>query len=291
MNGNLVKWDEAKIHVLTHGLHYGSAVFEGIRCYNTNKGGAVFRLNDHINRLVRSGNVLKMNIPYSKELLSEAVVKTVKENKVNECYIRPIVYFGYGVMGLNPSGAPLDVAIAVWPWGTYLGDNPIKISSSSYIRIHPDSTNVKAKISGHYVNSIIAHLEAREKGFDEALLLDYADNIAEGPGENLFIVKDNVLYTPKSGNILSGITRASIIELAKDLDFDVVKTELELIDVLDADEAFFTGTAAEVHPIMQVDDVMINEGKIGEITIKLKKLYSDVVHGKLDKYNKWLTYI
>src|SRR3989344_4438050 len=221
MNDKLVNWDEAKVHVLTHILHYGSAVFEGIRCYNTSKGKAIFRLNDHIKRLVKSANFLKMNIPYSNEILLNAVVKTVQANEVSECYIRPIIYYGYGVMGLNPSKAHVD----------------------------------------------------------------------EGPGENIFIVKDNVIYTPELGSILPGITRKTIVRLAKDLGYDVVKTELELIDVIDADEVFFTGTAAEIHPIIQVDDTVINNGKIGEVTIKLKKMYSDVVHGKLDSYNYWLTYI
>ncbi|MEK6953283.1 MAG: branched-chain amino acid transaminase [Nanoarchaeota archaeon] len=291
MNDKLVNWNEANVHVLTHSLHYGSAVFEGIRCYNTSKGKAIFRLNDHIKRLVRSANFLKMNVPYSQEALLNAVVKTVQANEVSECYIRPIIYYGYGVMGLNPSKAPVDVSIAVWPWNNYLGDNPSKVMASSYIRIHPDSTNVKAKVSGHYVNSIIASLEAKDHGFDEALLLDYMDHVAEGPGENIFIVKDNVIYTPEVGSILPGITRKTIVRLAKDLGYDVVKTELELIDVIDADEVLFCGTAAEVHPIIQVDDTVINNGKIGEVTIKLKKMYSDVVHGKLDNYNYWLTYI
>ncbi len=291
MDGNLVNWDEAKVHVLTHSLHYGSAVFEGIRCYNTNKGSAVFRLQDHIRRLFRSAKVFNMNIPFSEGLVSKSVVNTIKANEINECYIRPIAYFGYGVMGLNPSKSPVNFSIAVWPWGKYLGEEGIKICSSSYIRTHPDSTNVKAKVSGHYVNSIIANLEAKDRGFDEALLLDYADHVAEGPGENIFIVKDGVLYTPKLGSILPGITRWTILELSRDLDIDVVKTDLELIDVQDADEVFFTGTAAEVHPVFQVDDVIINEGKVGEITNRLKNLYSSVVHGDIDKYNKWLTYI
>lgn len=291
MNDKLVNWDEAKVHVLTHSLHYGSAVFEGIRCYNTSNGKAIFRLNDHIKRLMKSAKFLQMNVPYSNEILLNAVVKTVQANEVSECYIRPIIYYGYGVMGLNPSKAPVDVSIAVWPWNNYLGDNPSKVMASSYIRIHPDSTNVKAKVSGHYVNSIIANLEAKDHGFDEALLLDYMDHVAEGPGENIFIVKDNVIYTPELGSILPGITRKTVIRLAKDLGYDVVKGELELIDVIDADEVFFTGTAAEVHPIIQVDDTVINNGKIGEVTIKLKKMYSDVVHGKLDTYNYWLTYI
>jgi len=291
MNNNLINWDEAKIHVLTHSLHYGSAVFEGIRCYKTVKGAAVFRLNDHIKRMFKSSNSLRMKIPYTEELLSEAVVKTIKANNLSECYIRPIAYYGYGVMGLNPSNAPVDVSIAVWPWDSYLGDKPSKVMTSSYIRVHPDSTNVKAKISGHYVNSIIANLEAKEKGFDEALLLDYADHVAEGPGENIFIIKDHVIYTPEIGSILPGITRKTIIRLAKDLGYDVVKTELELIDVLDADEVLFCGTAAEVHPITQVDDVVINNGQVGEVTSILKNLYSDVVHGRTNEYNFWLTHI
>ncbi len=215
MDGSLIPWKDAKIHILTHSLHYGSAVFEGIRFYKTEKGPAVFRLKDHISRLFKSAKTMYIKIPYKEEEICKAVLNLIKENSLDSGYIRPIVYYGYGKMGLGVKEAKVNVSIAVWPWGSYLGEDPIKIKISNFMRIHPKSSVTHAKISGHYVNSILAGEEARTEGFNEALLLDYKGNIAEGPGENLFIVKDNELQTPLKENILPGITRDSIIKILK----------------------------------------------------------------------------
>lgn len=290
MDGKLVPWKEAKIHVLTHTLHYGAGVFEGIRCYETDKGPAVFRLKEHIDRMYYSAEVLKLKIPYSKDEFINAVKETIKANELRACYIRPIVYFGYGKMGLNPEGASVNCAIAVWPWGRYLGEGAIKVKTSKYIRIHPKSTKADAKICGHYVNSIFASVEVKEKDYDEALLLDYKGNVAEGPGENIFIVKDGKLFTPPLGTILKGITRDSIIEIAKNLGIELEEKTLKLEDVYNADEAFFTGTAAEVTPIQALDDEKIGKG-IGPITKKLSDEFHKIVSGKNSKYKKWLSYV
>ena len=288
MDGKLVKWKEAKIHVLTHTFHYGGGAFEGIRFYKTGKGIAIFRLKEHIDRLYYSASKLKMEVPYSKEELIKAVKETVKVNKIEEGYIRPICYFGYGKMGVNPKGMAVNCAIAVWPWGKYLGDKNISVKISRYIRIHPKSTHTDAKICGHYVNSILASVEARDKGYDEALLLDYEGNVVEGSGENIFIVKNGKLITPPLGRILNGITRASVIGIAKDEGIKVEEKEIKPEDIYNADEAFFTGTAAEVTAIDSVDDRKI---KGGPVTKKLRDLFMDIVHGKNKKYERWLDYI
>ncbi len=290
MDGKLVPWKKAKIHVLAHTLHYGAGVFEGIRCYETAQGPAVFKLKEHIDRLYYSAGTLKMKIPFSKEEFTEAVKETIRKNSLKAGYIRPICFFGYGKMGLNPEGAPVNCSIAVWPWGKYLGEGAVKVKTSKYIRIHPKSTHADAKICGHYVNSIFASVEVKDKGYDEALLLDYKGNAAEGPGENLFIVKDGKLLTPPLGTILKGITRASIMQLAKDEGIKVEEKTLTLEDVYNAQEAFFTGTAAEVTPIGSLDDKKIGKAP-GPITSKLKDLYMDIVHGKNEKYKNWLTYV
>jgi len=214
VNGKLIRWKKARTHILTHALHYGGGVFEGARVYETPRGPAVFRLKEHTDRLFYSAKALSMEIPYSKEEINQAIVYTVKKNKLKEGYIRPIAYFGYGKMGLNPAGAPVDVAIACWPWGKYLSDKPIDVKISKYIRIHPKSGITDAKISGHYVNSIMAVNELAGTKFHEALFLDFKGNIAEGPGENFFIVKKGVVYTPTLGTILKGITRDSIFKIA-----------------------------------------------------------------------------
>lgn len=291
MDGKFVDWKDAKIHVLTHSLHYGSGVFEGIRFYKTEKGPAIFRLKEHVERLLYSAQALKMKIPFSKEEIMQAIKETVKINKIDEGYIRPISFFGYGKMGLNPEGASLSFAIAVWPWGAYLGEEAVKIKTSKFIRIHPKSLVADAKICGHYVNSILANLEAKEAGFDEALLLDYKNNIAEGPGENLFIAKNDVIKTPKLGTILPGITRDSIIKIARDLGYEVKEENLKLEDLYMANEAWYTGTAAEVTAIKQVDGKTIGNGKIGPITKILKEKYSNIVKGKDKKYLDWLTFV
>jgi len=291
MDGKLVKWKEAKVHVLCHTFHYGGGVFEGERFYETDKGPAVFRLKDHTDRLFRSAEAFEMEIPFSKEEINKAVLETIKVNKINAGYIRPIIYFGYGKMGLNPKGAPVNVSIAVWPWGTYLGEEAIKVKIPKIIRTHPGTTDPNAKITGNYANSIFASLEIKREGYDEALLLDYKGNIAEGPGENLFLVKDGKLFTPTLGNVLPGITRRSVIQITKDEGIEVEEKIITVDEVKNADELFFTGTAAEVTAIKQVDDTTIGNGEIGPITEKVKQIYLDVVHGKNKKYQHWLTYV
>lgn len=290
MDGSLIPWKDAKIHILTHSLHYGSAVFEGIRFYKTEKGPAVFRLKDHISRLFKSAKTMYIKIPYKEEEICKAVLNLIKENSLDSGYIRPIVYYGYGKMGLGVKEAKVNVSIAVWPWGSYLGEDPIKIKISNFMRIHPKSSVTHAKISGHYVNSILAGEEARTEGFNEALLLDYKGNIAEGPGENLFIVKDNELQTPLKENILPGITRDSIIKIASDLGIKVVEKIISQKDVYNADEAFFTGTAAEITPISYIDGKKLKT-EFGPITKKLKKAYQEVVTDKSPKYQRWLSHV
>jgi branched-chain amino acid aminotransferase len=291
MDGELVPWGDAKVHVLTHTLHYGAGVFEGIRFYETDRGPAVFRLQEHIDRLYYSADVLGMKIPFSKEEFMTAVKHTIKENKIDAGYIRPICFFGYGKVGLDPGGASVNCAIAVWPWGKYLGEGSARVKTSRYIRIHPESTRADAKICGHYVNSIFACVEAKSAGYDEALLLDYKGNIAEGPGENLFIVKNGKILTPPLGTILKGITRASVIQIVQDQGIELKEEALALEDVYNADEAFFTGTAAEVTAIESVDDKKFAEGSPGPITTRIRDIFMGVVHGKNAKYTDWLSYI
>jgi branched-chain amino acid aminotransferase len=291
MDGKFVPWRDAKIHVLSHTLHYGLGVFEGIRFYETDKGPAVFRLKDHTQRLFNGARKAMMNVPFTQEQINEAVLETIKRNKIQGGYIRPIFFYGYGKMGLDPHGAPVNCSIAVWPWGSYLGDEAVRVKTSDFIRLHPKSTHADCKFCGHYVNSIFASCEVKEKGFEEAILLDYKGNIAEGPGENVFIVKNDKLYTPPLGNILPGITRKSIIQLAKDNGMEVEEKALKKEDVFSADEAFFTGTAAEVTAICSLDDKEIGKSCPGPITSKLKQQYMGIVHGKNEKYISWLSYI
>ncbi len=289
-NGKFVKWERAKIHLLTHALHYGSAVFEGIRCYKSSKGPAIFRLKDHIERLFNSAKCLEMKIPFSKREIQNAIYKLVKLNKLKECYIRPIVFYGYGKMGLNPKGAKIDCAICVWPWGKYLKEK-VKVKISKFTKLHPKSVFPFAKISGYYVNSIFATLDAQKSKFDEAILLDYKGFVAEGPGENIFIVKNKKLFTPKLGSILPGITRDSIIKIAKNEKIEVFEKEISVKELKNCDEAFFTGTAAEITPIFQIEEKIINEGKIGPITKFLQEKFYNIVHGKDEKYKNWLTFV
>jgi branched-chain amino acid aminotransferase len=292
LNGKLVKWNEARIHVLTHALHYGSGAFEGIRCYKTEKGPAVFRLKEHLGRLFASFSIFKIEIPYSKEEIEKAILDTVKVNKLEEGYIRPIIFFGYGAMGLqNLHKAELNTAIVCWPWPAYLGGKAVRVKVSKYIRIHPKSLEADKKITGHYVNSILASLEAKESGYDEALLLDSEGNICEGPGENFFIIKDSIIKTPPlKGQILPGITRDSVIRIAQDFGYSINEQNITLKEALEADEAFFTGTAAEVTPIASIDDKEIGSGKVGEVTKKLQEAYLDAVHGRTPRYENWLSY-
>lgn len=288
--GKLVPWHEAQIHVLTHSLHYGGGVFEGIRAYETDKGPAIFRLEDHIKRLVYSASQLSMDLPYSEGDVKNIIIDLVTSNELKEGYIRPLVYYGYGKMGLNPLSNPVELTIACWPWGKYLPFEAVDITISPYRRMHPQTTISDAKLSGNYVNSQLASLYLTESHFHEALLLDTEGYVAEGPGENIFIVKDNVLLTPKEGNILPGITRETIMTLAKEQGYSVREASLTVDDIYQADEAFFTGTAAEVTPIRSLDDKLIGNDTIGPITTQLRNLYQDIVHGREPKFDHYLCY-
>ncbi|HHQ45341.1 MAG TPA: branched-chain amino acid transaminase [Candidatus Altiarchaeales archaeon] len=293
MNGALVNWDEAKIHVLTHALHYGSGVFEGIRCYHTKKGPAVFRLKDHMIRLAESGKAYYMNLPYTVDELCKATKDTIRANNLDSCYIRPIAYRGYGEMGLNPLKSVIDVSIACWSWGTYLGEqglkNGITTIISKYRRIPNESLPLHAKACGQYLNSILAKIEALEAKVDEAIMLDQTGLVAEGPGENIFMVKDGQLLTPALGGILAGITRNSILTIAKEEGIPSKEAEIDTETLLSADELFFTGTAAEVTPIRKVDSTEI--GKPGQITRKLQDRFFKIVRGEDKKHEDWLDYV
>ena len=295
MDGKLVNWDDAKVHVLTHTLHYGLGAFEGIRCYKTEKGSAIFRLDEHVDRLFASAAIFLLKIPFSKAEIKSAIIKTVKANRLKECYIRPLVYIGYGAMGLYPKDNPINVSIAAWPWGAYLGDegltNGIRIKVSSFTRHHVNSAMTRAKICGYYVNSQIAKKEAIACGYDEAILLDTEGYVSEGSGENIFIVRNNALKTTPLTSILEGITRDSIIRIAKDLKIPVQEERFTRDEVYIADEAFLTGSAAEVTPVREVDGRKIGLGKRGNITGKLQKAFFDIVKGKNRKYESWLTKI
>ena len=291
MDGNLVDWKDAKIHVLTHALHYGSGVFEGLRCYNTSKGPAIFRLNEHINRLYNSAKIYFMEIPFSKKEISDAIKNLIRANKLKECYIRPIAFRGYGEMGLNPLNSKVNVSIAVWPWGTYLGEdglkNGIRVKISSYQRISPNMIPPSAKSTGNYINSILAKVESLKPGYDEAIMLDNRGFVSEGPGENVFLVKNGKLYTPpKHASILPGITRASVIKIAKDSGYNVAETDLTRGDLYKADEVFFTGTAAELTPIREIDEIEI--GKPGPITKSLQESFFKITKGEDNRYDFWL---
>ena len=292
-NGVFVDWKEAKVHVLVHGLHYGSGVFEGIRCYATEKGSFIFRLKEHVDRMYRSAEAYEMEIPYTRGEIEEAIRETIRVNGLDACYIRPIAFFGYHHLGLNPIGCPVDCAIAVWPWGAYLGEEAaeggIRCTFSPWRRIDPNTLPVKSKAVGHYLNSILASLDAKERGFAEAILLDTKGYVAEGPGENIFAVKNGVLYTPEAdSSILPGITRASVIELARDMGYEVVEKRMTKEELLSADEAFFTGTAAEIAPIREIDNVTIGGSKKGEVTSVIKRKFFDVLNAREEKYMKWL---
>lgn len=290
-NGKLVPWDNANVHVLSHSLHYGGGAFEGIRFYQTNDGPAIFCLHDHIDRLLYSTNALHIVLPYSKDEIIESIVEVARSSKLEAGYIRPIAFYGYGRLGVNPMNNPVEFVIACWPWGAYLPHGYVDIKTSRYIRIHRDSTVVDAKICGHYVNGILASLELKGTHYHEALLLDSEGYIAEGVGENFFMVKDGIIYTPKLGSILAGITRSTIITLAQQLDIRVEETDLRLESAYLADEAFFTGTAAEVTPIRSIDDRIIGAGEVGPVTNQLKSAYFDVVQGKNSDFKQYLTYL
>lgn len=295
MDGRFVNWDDAKIHIMTHTLHYGLGAFEGIRCYNTPKGPAIFKLDAHVKRLFQTAHIFLMDIPFTEDEIKKAIIDTIKANKLKECYIRPLVYIGCGAMGLYPKGNPINVAIAAWPWGAYLGEEGIekgiRVKVSSFIRNHVNSNMSRGKVSGYYINSQIAKKEAVSCGYDEALLLDTEGYVSEGSGENIFIARNGVLKTTPLTSILEGITRDSIITIAKDLKIEVREERFTRDEVYIADEAFFTGTAAEVTPIRELDGRTIGDGKKGKITKKLQSIFFDIVRGRNKKYAKWLTLV
>lgn len=295
MDGRFVPWDDANVHVLAHTLHYGLGVFEGIRCYRTSQGSAVFRLHEHIRRLFDSAHIFGIRIPFSREEIKSAVVETVKVNRLEECYIRPIVFIGNGSMGVHPEGNPVCVAIAAWPWGAYLGaeglTNGIRIKVSSFARHHVNVDMTRAKVCGYYVNSQLAKTEAMMCGCDEALLLDTDGYVSEGSGENVFIVRNDQLKTTPPTSILEGITRDSIMRIAADSGIPVTEDRFTRDEVYICDEAFLTGTAAEITPVREVDGRTIGNGRRGRITEKLQSIFFDAVKGKNRKYESWLTRI
>ena len=292
-DGKLVPWRDANTHVLTHSLHYGLAVFEGVRAYKTVNGTAIFRLKEHTERLFNSAHIYMMKIPYTKDQIMEAQKEVVRANKLDECYIRPIAFYGSEKIGVSPKGASVHVAIAAWPWGSYLGaeaiDKGIRVKTSSFARHHVNVSMCRAKYSGTYANSILANLEATEHGYDEGLLLDVDGFVAEGSGENLFIVKNGCLYEPELTSALIGITRESVITLAGEMGLKVSARRITRDDLYIADEAFFTGTAAEVTPIREVDGRTIGEGTRGPITQRIQKAFFDTVTGKAEKNREWLS--
>ena len=291
-DGKLVPWREATTHVLTHSLHYGLAVFEGLRAYKTAGGTAIFRLKEHTDRLFNSAHIYMMQMPYDKETLMEAHKEVVRAYKLDSCYLRPIAFYGSEKMGVSPKGAKVHVSIAAWPWGAYLGEeglaNGIRVKTSSYARHHVNVSMCRAKYSGTYANSILANMEATEHGYDEALLLDVDGFVAEGAGENLFVVKDGQIYEPEIASALVGITRATVIQLAKELGYEVKAKRLTRDDLYIADEAFFSGTAAEVTPIREVDGRQIGAGRRGPLTEKIQSLFFDVVNGRVPAHQDWL---
>ena len=293
MDGDLLEWSDAKIHVLTHTLHYGTGVFEGVRAYETSAGPAIFRLNDHTKRLFNSADLIGMSIPYSPEELNDAQANIVRENKLNNAYIRPMCFYGSEGMGLRADNLKVHVCIAAWDWGSYLGDdkitNGIKVKVTDFPKRCEKSMLHKAKASGNYLYSMLALKDALNSGFDEALILDVDNNVNEGSGENFFMVKDDILYTPRDHTVLNGITRQTIIDISEDLDLEVFEKDISVDDVKVADEAFFTGTAAEVTPVVQVDQSKIGDGTTGKITRKVQKEYFDLIRGKNTKYDHWLT--
>ncbi len=292
-DGKLVPWRNATTHVLTHSLHYGLSVFEGVRAYHTGIGTAIFKLHEHTKRLFNSAHIYQMPIPYDRETIIEAQCEVVRRNELASCYIRPIVFYGSEKMGVSPRGAKVHVAIAAWPWGAYLGEEALKqgirVKISSYARQHVNVTMPRAKVASTYANSIIANAEALDHGYDEAILLDTDGFVAEGSGENIFIVKDGALCEPEIASALTGITRSTIHTLASDLGIPLHTKRLTRDDLYIADEAFFTGTAAEVTPIREVDRRVIGSGSRGPVTEKLQKAFFDVVNGRNPKYLGWLT--
>lgn len=294
-DGTLVPWREAKLHFLTHSLHYGMSVFEGVRAYQTERGTAIFRLEAHTNRLFNSAHIFQMPLPFDRETVNAAQKEVIRANGLDSAYIRPLAFYGSEKMGLSTKGAKVHLAVAAWPWGAYLGEEAmargIRVKVSSFTRHHVNISMVRAKASGPYVNSILANNEATNAGYDEALLLDPEGYVAEGSGENVFIVKDSKLYTPELTACLEGITRDTLLRLAAELDIEVREKRITRDEVYCADEAFFTGTAAEVTPIREVDDRRIGAGVRGPVTTRLQAKFFDVVNGRSPQHGDWLAYV
>ncbi len=293
MDGKLVAWQEATVHVLTHSLHYGLAAFEGLRCYNGRNGSAIFRLHEHVDRLFESTHIALMKMPYDKKQVAEAIVETVRANRLEACYIRPIVYVGYGAMGLYPGDNPIRLAIAAWRWGTYLGEealvNGIRAKVSSFTRHHVNIAMTRAKVSGYYVNSILAKHEVKADGYDEAILLDPEGYVAEGTGENVFLVRKGQLKTTPLTSILEGITRNSVLQLARERNIPVVEERFTRDAMYVADEVFLTGTAAEITPVREIDGRRIGSGTPGPVTKDLQKAFFQIVRGEDPTHAAWLT--
>jgi branched-chain amino acid aminotransferase len=292
-NGELVAWEDAKVHVLTHGLHYGTGVFEGERCYDTAQGPAIFRHRDHLQRLFQSAELYYMPIPYTLDELRAATHDLIAANELRECYIRPIVFRGYGQMGLNPLDAPVEVSIAVWPWGAYLGEEGkargVRAKVSSWRRISGDSLIPHAKASGQYLNSVLAKIESIKGGYQEAILLDARGFVCEGSGENIYAVRDGTVLTPpQTAGILDGINRRSLLQIAADLEIPVVERDLARAELTLADEVFLSGTAAELVPVVEIDDHRIGTGEPGPITHRLAQVFDDTLHGREPRYQDWL---
>ncbi len=294
MDGQLVDWRDAKIHVLTHTLHYGCGAFEGVRAYNTANGTAIFRLEEHTDRLFNSAKILRMKMPFTKEQVNEAQKLVVRENKLESCYLRPLVWLGSEKLGVSPRGNTVHVMIAAWAWGAYLGEEGmnrgIRVKTSSYTRHHVNITMTQAKAVSNYSNSILANMEALDDGYDEALLLDASGFVSEGAGENVFVVKDGVVYTPDlSAGALNGITRNTVMHICEDLGIKLVQKRITRDEIYIADECFFSGTAAEITPIRELDRVEIGKGSRGPITEKIQNAFFDIVNGRNAKYAKWLS--
>ena len=293
MNGDFVPWDEAQVHVLTHALHYGTGVFEGIRAYETERGPAIFRHHEHLERLRRSAALYYMELPYQLEKLREATHELIVRNNLRSCYIRPLVYRGHGPMGLDPLSNPVEVSIAVWEWGAYLGDEAktrvVRAKVSSWRRISPDSLIPHAKASGQYLNSVLAKIEVTHSGYEEAILLDDHGHVCEGTGENIFVVMDGRIVTPpQTASILDGISRKSVIEIARDLGLEVTERDVARAELTLADEVFMTGTAAELTPVREIDDHPIGGGEVGPITREVQRVFDDALCGRAERYREWL---
>ncbi len=293
MDGNLLDWSDAKVHVLTHTLHYGTGVFEGVRAYETSNGPAIFRLEDHTNRLFESAKLIGMTIPFTTDELNLAQTEVVKINNLQNAYIRPMCFYGSEGMGLRADNLKVHACIAAWDWGSYLGEdkikNGIKVKVTDFPKRTEKSMLHKAKASGNYLYSMLALKDALNSGYDEALILDIDDNVNEGSGENFFMFNGNSLFTPKDATVLNGITRQTVMKIAKDLGYDVIEKNISVEEAKTSDEAFFTGTAAEVTPIIQIDDEKINKGIPGPSTKRIQEIYFNIIRGKISEYNNWLT--